>query len=193
MKHYTKNCSVCGSPFTTKKKTTFTCSKNCASSLPRPAHHDPERIEARFWDHVEKLENGCWVWKATQHRKEYGQFYVHNKPVAAHRFSYELHYGQVPEGFYVCHNCPDGDNPACVNYNHLFAGTPADNTHDMQNKGRNAFGEKIGNSKLQPSQVLEIRSLYASGQYGVVQLAEMFGVDFTNISAITNRKTWKHL
>jgi hypothetical protein len=99
MKHYTKNCSVCGSPFTTKKKTTFTCSKNCASSLPRPAHHDPERIEARFWDHVEKLENGCWVWKATQHRKEYGQFYVHNKPVAAHRFSYELHYGQVPEGF----------------------------------------------------------------------------------------------
>lgn len=190
MIQYIKNCSVCGSPFTTKKKTTFTCSKNCASSLPRPAHHDPRRIEARFWNQVEKLENGCWVWKPSQERKKYGQFYVHNKPVATHRFSYELHNGQIEEGMYVCHHC---DNPPCVNPSHLFLGTSEENAQDMQDKGRKAIGERTGGAKLQPSQVLKIRELYASGNYGVVQLAGMFGVDFTNISMITTRKTWKHI
>lgn len=92
-----------------------------------------KKIPERFWKYVEKQE-GCWIWKACKHNG-YGTFKVNGTQMFAHRYSYELHKGSIPEGMFVCHTC---DNPECTNPNHLFLGTPWDNVQDMLQKGRNS-------------------------------------------------------
>lgn len=90
--------------------------------------------EFRFWFRVEKTE-GCWTWKAARHPRDgYGAFWNDEKRlVRAHRFSYQLHYGPIPDGLWVLHRC---DDPPCVRPDHLFLGTAADNNNDRERKGR---------------------------------------------------------
>ena len=92
----------------------------------------------RFLDKIEIVtESGCWVWMGSS-GKRYGQFHCpemvpHLKMQKAHRASWFLHNGHIPEGLSVCHKC---DNTFCVNPHHLFLGTHEDNMRDMINKGR---------------------------------------------------------
>ena len=90
--------------------------------------------EERFWTRVVgDLATGCWLWTGPRFREGYGSLSYGPLRIRAHRFSWELHVGPIPEGLVVCHRC---DNPPCVRPDHLFLGTQSDNLHDAVAKGR---------------------------------------------------------
>jgi len=78
-------------------------------------------------------ESGCWVWVGTCSKSGYGIIKINNKLRPAHRISYELYRGIIPEKMFVCHHC---DIPSCINPNHLFIGTQKDNISDCIKKNR---------------------------------------------------------
>lgn len=143
----------------------------------------------RFWGKVNKT-NGCWNWLTYKDRDGYGEFQLEKKKSKAHRASWQIHFGKIPEGLCVLHKC---DNPPCVNPSHLFLGTPADNNKDRSLKGRSAKGEKMASAKLTENKVLNIRKMYAAGNIKQKTLARLFDINFRTISQIINRKLWNHI
>jgi hypothetical protein len=147
-----------------------------------------------FWRHVEPEPNsGCWLWTASLGSTGYGQAFngwpkSHGRRVTgAHRVAWELTHGEIPAGLGVLHRC---DVPLCVNPQHLFLGTSADNLRDMRAKKRDARGEKHGRVKLTAAAVADIRRSAASGStYDA--LAEQYEVVHNTISQICRGLTWR--
>lgn len=131
----------------------------------------------------------CWIWTCGINGKGYGNVKVNGLTKSAHRAAYELENGPIVKGMLVCHRC---DNPLCVNPDHLFLGTPKQNTHDSIEKRRWSVGEHHPPAKLTESDVSEIRRRYASGERQIA-LGREFGIHQTGISAIVLRKKWRHV
>lgn len=104
-----------------------------------------EQETAAFWEKVKKLES-CWEWQAGFNGNGYGAAYFNGKQYRAHRASWIMAHGKIPNGMMLCHSC---DNPKCVNPSHLFLGTQADNIADMVTKGRQAKGDSCS-ARLYP-------------------------------------------
>lgn len=163
---------------------------NYSLNICRSENHN-ERFD-KYTD-KEPSPTGCWLWLGGLDKNGYGKMrYGAKNTIKAHRFSYLRYMGNIDAGLYVCHSC---DNPSCVNPEHLFLGTPLDNTQDMINKQRKApcLGEHNGVAKLSEADILEIRRLWATGDYMQKELAVLYGVTQSNISHIVTRKLWKHI
>lgn len=143
----------------------------------------------RFYSNIgEVTESGCWLWKGTPDSSGYGRILVGKVRTKAHRYSYTLHVGPIPDSAYICHRC---DVPACVNPEHLFAGTQQDNVDDCVQKGRRVppIGERNRAAKLTEPQVREIRN--APGT--TTAIGRQYGVSAVMVSLIKRRKSWTHV
>lgn len=152
-----------------------------------------DKQRAYFFDCYEvNLETGCWIWKPkARHQFGYGLASIGSytdgthRQVTAHRLSYELHRGPVPDGLLVCHRC---DVPDCVSPDHLYAGTYCDNMRDAAERDRchrfrHPKGEAHCRAKLSDKDVDDIR---ASREKNKV-LAQRYGVTKEYISRVKHR------
>ena len=148
----------------------------------------PGEIERRFWDKVTKADN-CWLFNCTNGK--YGHFRIGKNTVPAHRYSYELHYGPIPKGLFVCHKC---DVMPCVKPKHLFLGTHQDNVKDMVKKGRatRLVGENNPMAKLTYEKVSKLR-LVSKGKswHQKRAIAKEFGIGEPHLYEILSGKYWK--
>lgn len=153
-------------------------------------------IKKRFINKVH-ITSDCWEWEGSISRLGYGHFGIGSrtdksrKIILAHRFSWEIHNGKIPEGIKVLHHC---DNRKCVKPMHLFLGTQKDNMQDCRRKGRGKnppilAGEKAPWAKLNDFKVKEIRSSIDSTS----SLAKTYGVSPGLISMVKKRQVWKHV
>lgn len=129
--------------------------------------------------------SGCWIWTRSIDEDGYGVHYFQGKKQFAHRRSFELFNGAIPEGMLICHRC---DIPACVNPSHLFVGTCKDNIHDAMKKNRFGYGEKNSHSKLTAKQVEYIRN----GSVETRILVKELGVTKSMINGIKRGAYWRH-
>ena len=152
-------------------------------------------VQQRFSASWELGNNGCWNWLGNLSPNGYGRIKFNGKIVRSHRFSWMQKNAQdIPNGMVVCHSC---DNPTCVNPEHLFLGTVADNVADCVRKGRHARGERLshprasgennGNSRLTLEQVNIIKSDIRTQR----AIASKFGVSQALISKIKRGEMWK--
>lgn len=143
-----------------------------------------QEIWRRFLGRILITEQGCWDWTGGKNKAGYGALRVESEQVLAHRISYALYKGEIPEGMNVCHSC---DRPCCVNPDHLFLGTDKENSQDMVKKGRSLHGEKCLQAKLKRQQVSEIRA----SDEGAFSLSRKYGVGPGQIWRIRKGHCWK--
>jgi len=144
--------------------------------------------DERFWSKVDKAGE-CWLWTAYRGPRGYGDFCErHGRTVKASRYAYEYAFGPIPDGLFVCHRC---DNPPCVRPDHLFLGTPMDNTMDSVRKGRNTHGNTHAFAKLTTDAAERIRVMYATGEWTQKRLGKLFGVTQRAVWQVLSGKTWR--
>lgn len=158
-----------------------------------------EPIEVRFWRYVRASDaDSCWLWSGSKKEDGYGILRMSGcarKAIRAHRLSWEIAHGPIPDGMLVCHKC---DNPPCVNPSHLFLGTNIDNSRDRDAKGRTDLrglrtnlptGERHSTARLTDEEIATIRRERAAG-VAPGELARRFGTCRKYVWAIVNYK-WR--
>lgn len=214
--NYTPNqCKYCHRKFLARNDTLKIgqgqfCSRHC-SNLAQPR---PNRID-RFWSKVKKTDN-CWIWIGGRFNHGYGSFSsYHGKRIYAHRYSWQISQGPIPDKMFVCHKC---DNPPCVRPDHLFLGTHDDNMLDAKIKNRfatgveqgrkvhpnpfpifsyesptnqKARGSKHGISKLTENDVRTIRQLLKT--HTQKHIAAMYNMTPGTLSVLARYITWRHV
>ena len=163
------------------------------------------RIED-FWRFVDMSggPDACWLWRGGTGHYGYGVIRLQGYSRLAHRAAWQIVRGAISSGLFVCHSC---DVPACVNPNHLFLGTCAENIRDAGRKGRMAKGarngkythpesiprgESHGRARLSATQVTEIRER-ARGGMSMLTLARLYAISKRTIFDVIHRRTWTHV
>lgn len=147
-------------------------------------------LEDRFWKKVNKTDS-CWLWSGGKIETGYGVIGAGGKggkQLFAHRYSYELHKGKIPENMVVMHTC---DNPSCVNPEHLLVGTYKDNTQDALKKGRlkTVFckGSKNVMSKLKED---DVRFIKQHPEIRGKDIAARFNISAQTVCDIRKGRLW---
>lgn len=137
----------------------------------------------------DQIVDNCIEGPSTNSRG-YSTIKIDGKTYQRHRTTWELFYGPIPEGMYICHHC---DNKKCCNIKHLFLGTQQDNVDDYNSKGlRNVKGTRNSSAKITEEDVVEIRRLYSKG-LTQANIGFMFGIRQGHISRIVRGENWSHL
>ena len=146
--------------------------------------YDREPVLNRFNKKIEMIpECGCWIWMGSLDTKGYGGTSIKGKNIGAHRLSWQLYRGSIPNGLFVCHHC---DTPSCVNPYHLFLGSNRDNILDAIKKNKFQIGTQRSNSKLSDADIISIRLDTRS----VRVIAKDYNVAFSLIFRIKHKKSW---
>jgi hypothetical protein len=163
-------------------------------------------VTQRFWSYVNK-SGDCWLWMGAKQASGHGVMSIGKRGhVRVHRFSWQIHKGEIPSGLCVCHHC---DIPNCVNPDHLFLGTLSENIRDMLRKRRHIKGEQSHNAKLTEEAVRAIRRDYVPRAKGMHRgiwknkgatlpgstedLARKYGVNAMQIERVVKHITWRHV
>jgi hypothetical protein len=179
-----KTCAICSKEYETRHRTSVFCSYTCSAGY--RSRKASGRAMQRFQSKIRVDANGCWLWTDALDPAGYGAFTMvrdgRRRKINAHRASYVLHNGMIPNGAMVCHTCDVRD---CVNPSHLFLGDAAINSKDMLSKGR-------GFSKLNADQVREIRRRAHAGE-NKSALGREFGVTRNTVLRIANGLSWSYV
>lgn len=127
--------------------------------------------------------SGCHLWLGGETPCGYGKASLNKRTWVAHRLSWYAATGEHPGDLFVCHKC---DTRLCVNPDHLFLGTAAENSADMTAKGRSTWGNRNGRAKLDPERVRAIRA--STKRH--VDICDEFGISMALVSLVRNRKVW---
>ncbi len=196
-----KTCEHCGEQFFPRRdkwKTARFCGKSCqftwmglkssknlhekwSAETPNETIHSIINSFERFFEKKDE----CWIWQGAKKsikKLQYGSFSFRDKRSKfAHRVSYEVYKGEIPEGMLVLHTC---DNAPCVNPDHLYLGTYLDNQHDKRARGR------CNGEKLTEEQVVEIKKRLIEGE-SMNKIARHYNVSRQNIKNINDGKIWR--
>lgn len=135
-------------------------------------------------------ERGCTLWTGSVDKDGYGLFWFNKRLVRAHRHAYQSAAGQEPGPLFVLHRC---DTPGCVNPDHLFLGTAADNAKDRNDKKRQASGEAfpVGAGRRVVTEAM-VREIRASTEREC-DLVRRLGLDQATVNHIRHRRSWGHV
>ncbi len=146
----------------------------------------PQLTTARFWAKVDTTGD-CWLWTAGRDKDGYGKCFLNRRHMRTHRAAWELTYGPIPSGLFVCHDC---DVTACCRPSHLYLGTHRNNTEDAV--ARERFHLAGRSTLLTDAEIREIRQRYRPYVVSGPQLAREYGVSQSTISHIVRNLVWKH-
>jgi len=170
-----------------------------------PLPQFPPKEEGKFWSKIDRRSDSeCWLWQGNRYHNGYGQHIACGRTMRAHRIAFLLGHGIDPAPFLVCHTC---DQRLCCNPKHLWLGTAVQNSRDAVAKGRMAHGDdhylrrypelrhgrRNGAAKLTEADVIEIRRLYATGDWLQREIGAKFGLRAGYVCLIVNRKLWAHV
>lgn len=206
----TKYCSKCKQVKTLDQFHTDRTKKSGVTSKCRECRNngDGRKTTAeRFWQKVDKRgEDDCWNWNGpvitntsslSPTKRGVLGIQTNGKQINkyAYRLSWELHFGEIPKGMFVCHKC---DNPLCVNPKHLFLGTAKDNWDDMLNKGRAHYQRftrvKTYRMSYQEKRFVEAQAIieYRHSGKTLREIGNIYGLSESAVSRIVNKNRRAH-